>query len=530
MFRHPLSRSWLFFSLLLLTAFSSARLHASPVPTPPIIVSVEEAFDYSAEDARIPLRVRLENTTAADRSATLQFREGWRRDHGTSHTYPFFIPAGESVQAVVYPLLSSNLVYEVKESHEGTSSVSVDTSSKDLYAVIQESAPADWHLLSESSFNAGVSSCDLMKWPADYRMYEGQTCLIIPEKTYRTYFDEAHRKAIRQWVTGGGNLWLIGDKGQPAATRQLGHGRILHVPSLDGLPETEKKLKLAEFIKLHEKEDSYPELTATAPYYFSTPSTMLGLVLIIFAVFVGPLSLFLWAPAGKRQRLFLLVPGISIGFSLLLLLFILVGDGTGGAGKREVLIQVNPQDHSALITQSQICKTSVLLNNTFKLPENAGITGKRQRKALHSKWEQDIENAARQGEQCGGNWFTSRSTLQHRLIMPVATRAALTLLETLPDGAPLFQSTFPGTLNGLTYRDASGKYWTLEQLPPGQKMQAFPFTPEDELSAPPPEHFLATMEPAPGELEPIPTLPSINWEKTSITVSGPVAVTPQLHE
>lgn len=80
------------------------------------------------------------------------------------------------------------------------------------------------------------------------------------------------------------------------------------MPSLDGLPETEKKLKLAEFIKLHEKEDSYPELTATAPYYFSTPSTMLGLVLIIFAVFVGPLSLFLWAPAGKRQRLFLLVP------------------------------------------------------------------------------------------------------------------------------------------------------------------------------------------------------------------------------
>lgn len=159
---------------------------------------------------------------------------------------------------------------------------------------------------------------------------------------------------------------------------------------------------------------------------------------------------------GSRRQEAKAVPagsGISIGFSLLLL-FILVGDGTGGAGKREVLTQVNPQDHSALITQSQTCKTSVLLNNTFKLPENAGITGKRQRKALHSKWEQDIENAARQGEQCGGNWFTSRSTLQHRLIMPVATRAALTLLETLPDGAPVFQSTFPGTLNGLTYRDA----------------------------------------------------------------------------
>lgn len=530
MFRHPLSRPWLFFSLLLLTAFTSARLHASPVPTPPLIISVEEAFDYSAKDARVPLRVKLENTTAADKNATLQFREGWHRDNGTSHTYPFFIPAGESVQAVVYPPISYNLTYEVRESREGTSSVSVDTDSKDLYAVIQESAPADWHLLTESTYNAGVSSCDLMKWPADYRMYEGQTCLIIPEKTYLTYFDEAHRKAIRQWVMGGGNLWLIGDKGQPVATRLLGHGRILRVPSLDGLPETEKKLKLAEFVKIHEKEDSYPKLASTASYYFSTPSTMLGLMLIIFAVFVGPLCLFLWAPAGKRQRLFLLVPSISVGFSILLLLFILAGDGTGGTGSREVLIQVNPQDHTALITQSQICKTSVLLNNTFKLPENAGITGTRQKKALSSTRGETIENAARQGGQCEGNWFTSRSTLKHRLIMPVSTRAALTLLETLPDGAPVLQSTFPGTLNGLTYRDASGKYWTIEQLPPGQKMQAVPHVPEEELSAPPPEHFLASMEPAPGELEPIPTLPAINWEKTVITVSGPVSVTPQPHE
>lgn len=527
MFRHPLYRSWLFFSLLLFTAFSIHGLHASPVPTAPIVTSVQEAFDYSVKDSRVPLRVRLENTTAADRTATLQFSEGWRGDHGNNYTYPFFIPAGESVEAVVYPPISYNLIYEVKESHEGISSVSIDTNSKDLYAVIQDSAPADWHLLSESSYNAGVSSCDLMKWPADYRVYEGQTCLIIPGKTYQSHFDEAHRKAIRQWVMGGGNLWLIGDKGQPVTTRLLGHGRILHVPSLDGLPEKEKKLKLTELVKLHEKEHSYPELSSTSPYFFTTPSTLLGLVLIIFAVLVGPLCLFVWAPAGKRQRLFLLVPAISMGFSILLLLFIALGDGTGGTGSREVLIQVNPQDHSALITQSQICKTSVLLNNSFKLPENAGIRGKL---CKNENSESDLDQATRKGERCEGSWFTSRSTLKHHLIMPVSTRAALTLLETLPDGAPVFQSTFPGTLNGLTYRDASGKYWMIEQLPPGQKMKAVPFVPEEEWLQPPPEHFQAVMEPAPGELGPIPTLPSIIWEKTTITVSGPVSATPQPNE
>lgn len=106
-------------------------------------------------------------------------------------------------------------------------------------------------------------------------------------------------------------------------------------------------------------------------------------------------------------------------------------------------------------------------------------------KARGSIKEKPIEGAARQGEECGGKWFTSRSTLQHRIIMPVSTRAALTLLETRPGGAPVFQSTFPGTLNGLTYRDASGKYWTLEQLPPGRKMQASPFLPEEEPEDPP---------------------------------------------
>lgn len=404
---------------------------------------MEKAFDYSANGARVPLRVKLENTTGSDKKATLQFHEGWNGNRRTSHTYPFFIPARESVHAVVYPLLSYNLVYEVKENHEGASPIPTDTEHRKMVAVIQEGAPADWHLLSESSYNAAVSSCDLMKWPADYRMYEGQTCLIIPEKTYRTHFDEAHRKAIRQWVTGGGNLWLIGDRGLSVSTRLLGNGRILHVPSLDGLPEEEKKLKLEEFINLHEKGNCYPEITSAAPYYFSAPSTTLGLGLIIFAVLVGPLSLFLWAPAGKRQRLFLLIPAISVGFSLLLLLLILAGDGTGGTGSRKVLIQVNPQDHSALISQNQICKTSVLLNNTFQLPENAGITGARMSKARGSIKEKPIEGAARQGEECGGKWFTSRSTLQHRIIMPVSTRAALTLLETRPGGRPYSKAPFP---------------------------------------------------------------------------------------
>ena len=84
--RRPLSRSWLFFSLFLLSAFNILPLHAKPAAAPPIAVSVEKAFDYSANGARVPLRVKLENTTGSDRKATLQFHEGWNGNRRTSHT------------------------------------------------------------------------------------------------------------------------------------------------------------------------------------------------------------------------------------------------------------------------------------------------------------------------------------------------------------------------------------------------------------------------------------------------------------
>lgn len=165
--------------MAVLQPLPSFGIQYSPAPRKtgrrsPIAVSVEKAFDYSANGARVPLRVKLENTTGSDKKATLQFHEGWNGNRRTSHTYPFFIPARESVHAVVYPLLSYNLVYEVKENHEGASPIPTDTEHRKMVAVIQEGAPADWHLLSESSYNAAVSSCDLMKWPADYRMYEGR--------------------------------------------------------------------------------------------------------------------------------------------------------------------------------------------------------------------------------------------------------------------------------------------------------------------------------------------------------------------
>lgn len=516
----------LIFGLLIFAAFHAASQEAQPSP---ITSCVKEAFEYGRKHARIPLRATLENNTSKDQTATLQFKDGWR-DDSSLHTYSFPLPAGEQIRTVVYPVLSNNSWYEVK-GERSIMTLSMNTDPRDIYAVIQKTTPVEWNLLKDGAYDAGVSSCDLMDWPADSRVYESQTCIIMPEKTYQSHLDEPHRKAIRQWVLGGGNLWLIGEKNQSVTTRILGDGRILNIPSLTGLPEKEQKARIEELVKLHSDEGGFPDfISPTDSYFYSTPSVALGLVLILFAVLVGPVSLFLWAPVGKRQRLFILIPAISVGFFILLALCILIGEGTGGTGYREVRILVNPQDHSGLITQHQICKTSVLSGHSFNIPENAGITGYNLSTKHSTILSKDLEKMTRQGEQCGGNWFTSRSTLEHRLSMPVSTRAALTVMETLPDAPPILQSTFPAPLYRLVYRDTAGKYWKINHLPPGQKTKAEPLSTPEEWAETAPGHFQAGMEEVQGDLGPIPTLPSIKWEKTNITVCGPVSVTPQLHE
>lgn len=121
-------------------------------------------------------------------------------------------------------------------------------------------------MLSHSPFNAQVNTFDLMDWPADYRMYAAQNCIIIPEKLYASYLDEPHRKALRQWVLGGGSLWLIGDRGRKITAAPLGRGLILHVPSLEGMTDKEKE---AALLKLKtETKDIFP---VKVDGYYDTP-------------------------------------------------------------------------------------------------------------------------------------------------------------------------------------------------------------------------------------------------------------------
>src|SRR5690606_21574539 len=63
-------------------------------------------------------------------------------------------------------------------------------------------------------------------------------------------------------------------------------------------------------------------------------------VLVLFAIIVGPVNLFVFAKVGKRHRLFITTPIISLATSLLLVGLIILQDGFGGSGFRRVLMEV----------------------------------------------------------------------------------------------------------------------------------------------------------------------------------------------
>lgn len=546
MLRCLLKHRGLLLSLLLLPsaipgAAAEKKEHSS--------IIVEHPYDKVHSHSIIPARVHIYNNTFGERAQSLDFFDSWRSTNIQRHL--FSVPPGETREAVVYGAMGDSYFLH-RITGTSSSSSNIDTSNAPLAVALQEETLSSWNLLSNSPFDAEVSRLNLMNWPADYRVYASQNLIVIPEKQYRSYLDEPHRKAIRQWVLGGGSLWLVGDTKREIAVMPLGRGTVLHAPSLEGLAEKDKKDVLSRLMENINKEtlpqkiddyyyetDIYPPLPPAASYFFTTPSFLLGLILVAFAVLAGPVCLLKWAPVGKRQRLFILIPVISLGVSLLLGAIILIGDGTGGRGSREVRILVNPQDHTGLVIQRQVCQTLIVPNNAFTLPEDAHLLASRLEQQKTTAWPEEkynrteLENCFRQGSLCSGGWFPSRSTLEHKLVRPITTRAAVTVFMPQPGGAPVLQSTFPADLTGLVYCDPSGTYWSIGHLPPGQKKAAVRRTepPLDAASAPvniPPGHFQAGMAPADGELGAIPTLESINWENTHIVVSGPAAGLPQL--
>jgi len=403
--------------------------------------------------------------------------------------------------------------------------------------------------------------------PEDWRAYSGFDAFMITGREW-TAMAPGARAAILEWNRLGGWLLVystdnsanlatlgIGPETTRKANRSFGSVEIWTIaPSL-----LLNATKTFAMIKSHSGALSPPMLPSLAnniPGDWPIQNEfgergfhaiIFILVLIIFAVLVGPVNLFVFAKSGRRHRLFITTPIISLSASAVLVLIIILQDGFGGRGFRAALVEVRADgdEHLAYVHQEQFSRTGVLLGRKFEISESATMdpvplttpnrwaritTRNGGGNARYSLKIQDTKTIA------SGDWFQSRSEQGHLVRAIIPTRGRVELLA--GSGAPQIMSSFEFPLERIYFTDKSGKIWTAADLQPGSPANCTPVSrkqfqkfvdSESDRLAPPnrtrlaslatrDNHFLAVSSSGPF----IDTYSSINWTQNHCILTGPV--------
>ncbi len=372
------------------------------------------------------------------------------------------------------------------------------------------------------------------------------------------------KRALLEWVRLGGTLHVYLSPGamasslglpevMDAGSKAVSLGKIA-VFGWDGktLPAREtisrywgEKVRLESLRSDHATSGSWPLLSLLGSRSFA--SWQVIVFLVVFGLLVGPVNLFVLAPAGRRHKLFVTTPLLSIGASLVMVVLILLQDGTGGSGRRFVAIDLEPDEAAAYVTQEQVSRTGVLLGAAFEMKQPVLIepltmpdTPWAKLKNTNNVQPADLTQSGRERR---GNFFQSRAEQGQVLRAAVSTRARLELKAgAAPDAAPTLISALGFTVDELFYTDSSGARWRLEKpLSTGQSamlvktddsahrlgreaaMQPAVQSLRDQIAVVGKDRrsfFVATARKAPDFT--LDTLSSIRWEDDRIVVFGPV--------
>lgn len=338
---------------------------------------------------------------------------------------------------------------------------------------------------SHDGFGSEFSLNDL---PEDWRGLSGFDFLMMTDQEWLS-LRPAHRLAIVQWARLGGVLDLYHQNPVTPASLQLptikqndryrislGEVRFFTwngtglepVSTLRRYADVRPHTRHSEILKT-----AYAQTKMEWPLREQLGQANEGawqvmLFLVIFGILVGPVNLFVLAPSHRRHRLLITTPLISAVATVLLCVIILLQDGIGGLGLRFSLVNLEPEEATAYVTQEQICRTGVLPGRSFEalqpmtleplaLPPSPWV-----RLTQESRTGKMTLN--QEGKQIGGTYFQSRSEQAHLLRAAVPTRARLEWKAGLAaDAAPELVSSVAGDLDTVFCADASGQLWCSAQ-------------------------------------------------------------------
>lgn len=419
---------------------------------------------------------------------------------------------------------------------------------------IEQAATSIYHGRHGASGSEISSRFDPKQLPADWQAYGAYDWMIVTDEEWAE-IPPGQRNAILSWVRLGGNLDIRHrmarfERGRLGLPDDAGYGTIrgtslaedfgldaeVLVRGLRGSNLLEPRSK-----SLAEDFDSGWPLQLD----FGKKDFHFGVfiaVLVVFMIVVGPVNLFFLAPFGRRHRLFVTTPLISLGASLLMVVLIIFQDGFGGAGSRVVLMEVRPDDgrHAAFIHQEQVSRTGILTRTSFTLDTPAlfhPVPIAQSRWARYTNRNDAGGNYNLQpggsGVTAAGDWFQSRSEQGHFLTTVVPSRGRI---EATGAG---WVHTFPHAIDVLFLRDEQGAWHVAEGLATGERFEVKPITAEaarDRIDAEAAAllsprlkamfertrgrdgHFVAITDAAPG----IDTHPGIDWKRTRTVMTGPL--------
>jgi len=387
-----------------------------------------------------------------------------------------------------------------------------------------------------------LATVDLAALPADWRVWSSFHGVALRESEF-TALDPGRRAALRGWLALGGQLFLLPETAGAAKTENVGVGRIrtLTAPLADiDASDLRDQLRLTVLsLSLPERDAlKLPEKSpvAIAVSDIVVKNTWLAVFLIGFAIIIGPVNLFAFAPPAKRHRLFLTTPLISLLGAAGLAGAILMQDGTGGDGVRRAVVVLIPGENTAAVFQEQACRTGFLASRNFALDDDVIMSGTTL-DAYNPVGR--VSTLTRGGGRAEGDWFRNRYAQAHHLRRLIPTRGRVELVGTAPDGAPIVESTLATTLRDFALVGPDGKIWIAADVPTGRRVTLGRETGsrwlvlsgaggsphlDDVLAAGAPRepgHWIARG--GDSDLAPIATHPGVRWSDTGILYTGVAA-------
>jgi hypothetical protein len=537
--------AFLLFALLaLLFAAPAAPLAAAGVPGSHFIhadvdarvsVSLTPAADSWTGEGFLPVRVRLENSASSRRAWTLTFRVNSEYNVNTVHSVPLVVDAGSVLETVVF--VPGNR--RPRDGHSAWVQANIEgpgftfggtqivgRNGHGSFVVTAVSAAQETPLFAATNGapgpNSAINVFEPASWPADWRSWSAFDRVVLTEAEFLR-MDGARRAALRDWVAVGGVLDLYpereGERLGGAAVERHGLGAIRRAARTLAAEEKVKPGYAQFHHGLSVASASAISVERRAELKLSSGRLGLSLFLAGFGLLVGPINLFVFAPAHRRHRLFLTVPALSLAASALMAGYIVVKDGFGGEGTRRGFVVLLPESNQALVAQTQISRTGVLLGGTFALGDDVLLA---QGEAPGGTPGERSESYARAAGRAGAGWFASRRVQEHSMRQLVPTRARVELVGEEAGGAPVVQSSVGATLRDFLYVDARGRHWTAEALEPGRRValrEGGKAT--SQHGAPRAGSFVATAGAAEG-IAPVETLASIRWDEDKFFYTGPL--------